>query len=373
MAAFSAEWKKMQTQSSRMQKAGKTLNGLGVTVTSIKSNLSYMGRYANVIRTLNSISADLKNQANLAQTMGNKLQEVSVTYKNTEQGLLGTSSVMPTVDKASDLPGDILSFDWKVDKLLWKGVGNFGTVGKAVAGFGEMVTGGVTYKTLLGGGGKAVSIFGDLAKNAYSEKPDYKKVLFGNWKKGGAVKTLKEWAADKPNPIAITGKTSTFSASIQKQLSDFTFENCKTVGDKIQVGTKWAGVAISGITNGISNYKEYQDGEITAQRAVAETVTETVVDLGIGMLATAGATALIGAAAPAVAVGVAAAGAVWAADAATRFFTNKYGKKERGLTECVSDAFLDGIENNYQVQVAGVLGNVFRANSLMAKWSAALS
>ena len=60
MAEFSAEWKKMQTQSSRMQKAGKTLNGLGVTVTSIKSNLSYMGRYANVIRTLNSISADLK-------------------------------------------------------------------------------------------------------------------------------------------------------------------------------------------------------------------------------------------------------------------------------------------------------------------------
>ena len=371
MAEFSAEWKKMQTQSSRMQKAGKTLNGLGVTVTSIKSNLSYMGRYANVIRTLNSISADLKNQANLAQTMGNKLQEVSVTYKNTEQGLLGTSSVMPTVGKASDLLGDKLSFDWKVDKLLWKGAGNFGTVGQAIAGFGEMVTGGVTYKTLLGGGGKAVSIFGDLAKNAYSKKPDYKKVLFGDWEKGGAVKKLKNWP-DISN-VAITGKASTFFASIQKQLSDFTFKNCETVGDKIQVGTKWAGVAISGITNGISNYKEYQDGEITAQRAVAETVTETAVDLGIGMFATAGATALIGASAPALAVGAAAAGAVWAADAATRFFTNKYGKKERGLTECVSDAILDGVENNYQVQAAGVLGNVFRANSLMAKWSAALS
>lgn len=374
MRGFSVQWKKLQSQSAIIQKTGKNLKGMGTTVASVKSNLNYMGRYGNVIRALNSISDELQIEANSIQSMGDTLQGVSAVYKNTEQELLGKSSVISVVEKASDVQGIIEAFDWKFDKLLWKSVGKFGVVGTAVAAFGEMCTGGVSYKTLLGGGSKAVGIFGDLAKNAYSEKPDYRKVLFGNAEKGGAVKSLKDWA-DK-NGTVITGKESMFSANIKKQLSEYSLKNCKNVGEKIKVGTKWAGVAFSGITNGISNYKEYQEKGITAERAVAETITETALDIGIGMVATAGATALLGASAPAVVVGVAAAGAVWAVDAATRFLTNKYAGEEKGFTEFVSDTVLDFGEkvNEVHTQVAKKVGNVFvNTGKSFAKWCTALA
>ncbi|MBO5303953.1 MAG: hypothetical protein J6A92_07885 [Lachnospiraceae bacterium] len=369
MSEFSVQWKKLQSQSSSVVHTGKNLKRMEHTVSSVKSNLKFMGKYANVTRALNSIAADLEKQGKQTVSLGETLQKISTVYNNAEQSLLGKNTVITVSSKARDISTEPVKFAWRVDKLLWKSIGKFGVVGTTIAAFGEMVTGGVDYKTLLGGTSKAIGVIGDLAKNAYSDKPDFKKVLFGDTTRGGAVKSLNEWA--EKNNISITGKGSTFSASIKKQLSEYSFKACKNVGDKIKVGAKWAGVALSGVTNAISNYKEH-NGFTT--RAAAETVTETAIDIGIGMAATAGATVLLGATAPAVAVGAVAVGAVWAVDTATKYLTGKFMGEEKGFTELVSDTVLDFGEKVVTEKVKKVkkIGSaIVNAGTSVAKWCTA--
>ena len=77
-------------------------------------------------------------------------------------------------------------------------------------------------------------------------------------------------------------------------LSSFTFKNAETIGDKVKVGAKWVGTGLSAITNGIDNHADYKKGEMSAERAVKETIMETVVDVGIGAAATATATVAVG-------------------------------------------------------------------------------
>ena len=236
-------------------------------------------------------------------------------------------------------------FDWKLTGNLWKVVENAGVVGKFASIFGTAATEGVDYKSLLGGAKKFVTVVGDLAKNAYSDTPNVKETLLGKWGKGSAFKgwdVAKQLVAGEKG-IGIGWATA--KESFFKQVSEFRFKKATTVGDKVKVGAKWAGVVFSATTNGISNYQEYKDGKISAKRAVAETITETAVDVAVGTLVTtavtAGAAALGFASAPAVVVGAVAVGVTWLADAGCRFLTKKYGGEEKSLTETLSDFILD--------------------------------
>lgn len=98
---------------------------------------------------------------------------------------------------------------------------------------------------------------------------------------------------------------------------------------------KWGiiGVGIDFVFNGIGNLKQYQAGEISASRAVVETVAETGTNLVISAGATAVATVLLPATAPAVAVAVTSAAVVWAADGLTKLITGG----DKGLGEVVSE------------------------------------
>lgn len=353
MGKFNVQWDKIQSKSSIVGSCGKSLEGMTVQVSSVKNNLNCMGRYTNVMNALNSLSNELHNEARTANLLGTKLQEVSILYKNTEQQIVAQWT---GIEKPSE------KFNWKQDNLIWNSIAKSGVIGTVVAAFGKMVTGGVDYRTLLGGANKFVTVLGDIAKNAYKDKPDYKKLLFGDWEKGGALRTLADWA--KKNKTTITSKKDIFTASISKQVSEYGFKGCQNVGDKIKVGTKWAGMALSGVMNGISNYEEYKTTGISAERAVAETITETLVDVGIGIVATAGATALLGASAPAVLVGATAVAATWALDAGTRALTKKYLNQEKGLTELVSDTYLDFKEFRYKCVKNAVQNGVKWCKSL---------
>ena len=114
----------------------------------------------------------------------------------------------------------------------------------------------------------------------------------------------------------------------------------KTASGKLNVkGTKVAGWALSLIANGFSNYEECSKGEISAGRAVTETVLETLIDIGKGAAITAGIAAgcaLIGFSAPAVVVGGIGVAVSVVAVAICEKLT---GEK---LTEFVSDKLIDG-------------------------------
>ena len=148
-----------------------------------------------------------------------------------------------------------------------------------------------------------------------------------------------------------------------------------TAGNAIK-GTKIAGWALALVANGFSNYEEFSKGEITGERAVAETVLETGIDIGKGALLAAGAAAgaaALGIAAPAVVVGGVAVAASAVLDFACKQLTGK------AVTELVSDTILDVGEAviNGAKEVASGIGNAVKdtftgavrsIGSILPKW-----
>lgn len=106
-----------------------------------------------------------------------------------------------------------------------------------------------------------------------------------------------------------------------------------------------AGVVLDLFANGCSNYDEYKRGDISAGRAVAETLVETGVDFvkdwAIGAAVTAGVAATIGSA-PVLVVGVATVAVSAGLDWASKKITYALTGEAKGVTELVSDALIDG-------------------------------
>jgi hypothetical protein len=228
-----------------------------------------------------------------------------------------------------------------------KGVGKVGVVGSFASTVYNMGTAIASGKSLKVAGGIVkvakdyLSRFGTLAKNAYDGK-SVKETLFGDWTKGGAVNSLFKTAAETTSAT----KGTIFKAAWAKEFKGYSFKNASNVGGKIKVATKWAGTALSAVTNYIDNVEEAKENGNSKGRIVAETISETAINVALGAAATAIATALLGAAAPAVAVDAVAAGAIGALDTATKAITSHFWGEEnkKGLTELISDGILDGGE-----------------------------
>lgn len=123
---------------------------------------------------------------------------------------------------------------------------------------------------------------------------------------------------------------------------DGPFKNYTAGG--VKSACAWIGLGLSAISNGLSNIEEAKTGKISAERAVAETVVETAVDVGtawaVGAAVTAGVAATIGSA-PVLLVGAATVGVTMGLDFACKKITGKLTGEEKGLTETVSDAICD--------------------------------
>ena len=226
-------------------------------------------------------------------------------------------------------------------ELFKKLVGKVGFVGGAasvVVDFAKGANDKSNYKmgkATVSGVKSFTTLIGDLASNAYkpASQQDWKKAFIGDWSTHSLLKNLSESA--KPVERIQTGAAKWWDA-IKKETSSYSMKNASTVGDKIKVGTKWAGVALSAVSNGIGNVEEH--GELNG-RAIAETIGETVADVAIGAVATAtvvGAAAAIGVSAPAVVVGAVSVGVVWVADKIVKAATGK-----RSTSEWISDSVLD--------------------------------
>lgn len=177
------------------------------------------------------------------------------------------------------------------------------------------------------------------------------------WKIGNAVgaKTAMTWwaknitglkplgrASSAKNIVTrfannLTNKTSPFNTQIRNVVDDFTGAN--GAGKAV---ASWGSVAVNGVLNWMSNKDEQaaSNGSMSDGRVVAETITETVVDTaltyGAGIVVGAAVTAVAGTvAAPGILV-VAASGALVAGvNAGVKAITGKT------TTEWVSDTILD--------------------------------
>lgn len=181
---------------------------------------------------------------------------------------------------------------------------------------------------------------------------DYKRYT----KIGRAIGSKNAMAAfwTKQLGIKATGYAST-ARSVQARFHNNLFNktspyNLKdsfgSLTGKKGVGTavaKWAGVALTGITNAYSNLEEQKEsnGQMSTGRVVAETISETAIDTVV----TCAGTAVVGAAITAVTGVVAAPVVVAVVTGVAIAGVNALVKKNTGktATEFVSDGILDGL------------------------------
>lgn len=181
---------------------------------------------------------------------------------------------------------------------------------------------------------------------------------YNNYKKiGNAVgaKTAMAWwaksitglkplgrASTAKNPFArfannLTNKTSPFNAQFKNVIDNF--KGANGIGKAV---SSWGAVAATGVLNWFSNKEEQanSNGTMSDGRVVAETITETVVDTaltyGAGIVVGAAITAVAGSVAVPGVVVVAASGAIIAGvNAGVQALTGK------STTEWISDGILD--------------------------------
>lgn len=211
-----------------------------------------------------------------------------------------------------------------LEKLFLASLGSFGSLGSNTAGIVQMFQNGVDKKTLIGMTKRLIKNFGNLADEAYKENPDWKRVFRGKYE----LQHKKGWEHALDN------------------LKNYRFSGKENIGEKIKVGTNWAGVAFSGILNAIDNYEEF--GTTKSKRFWEETLLETtfdiVEDLAVSSVVSLALTMLCGGT-TVVAVTAVTAGVIWAIDVANGYITEKLGGESKRAAEAVTDRILDGIES----------------------------
>lgn len=130
------------------------------------------------------------------------------------------------------------------------------------------------------------------------------------------------------------------SESWNKWLNGMNLGKQTTTAGKVGTVAKWGGYVLTALGNVVDNVEEYNgDVSMTVGRAVGETIVETGVDIGLSIGAGVLIAAALPATAPAIVVGAAAAGVVWAANEVCEWIT---GGDDLG--EVVANAVCDGVE-----------------------------
>lgn len=331
----------------RLGQAQSEIEAISKKVEIVKSNFQ---------RTIRQLDWDVKCEAdinNTAQKISQNLSSYTQAFKGYRHFLGEASSQYAKLDKEK---ANINLFPSAFDKFKNELKNEYG-IGDALAGAGYI---GTLYglsqdiknikspKDLWNALRKGWK-FGKDAKQTFL---NYKKIgnAVGNkqamtwWaKKVTGLKPLGRYSTAK-NPMMrfvnnLTNKTSPFNAQIKGAVGNFAGAN--GVGAAI---ASWGAVAINGILNWHSNKEEQanSNGQMTDGRVIAETITETAIDTGLMIGATAIAGAAVTAFFPMVSAGV----AVVAASGLIVAGINAGVKAIAGksFTEWASDAILDSLE-----------------------------
>ena len=268
-------------------------------------------------------------------------EQIKELYTGCEQDIIANGAAVSNHIQVADASG--------ADQSNWwdnAGVDAIKAVLDLLAGFGDGTTivGGIPLalvKALLDGDFTAKD-WGSLIKATGKSVTALIKNAKGidDWEKFWGLSTYKTLTTDAAAGwLNNAGKT--FADTFKDKFGVVDVD--ANTGAKSVSGAKAAGWALSLVANGFSNYEEYTkaNGAMSKGRAVAETISETLIDMGKGAALTAGvaaACAAAGVAAPAVVVAGGAVVLSLGIDYVGKAIT---GDKSFSLTEKLSDAILD--------------------------------
>lgn len=325
---------------------------------------------------------DEVNSSNLKTELGGGTQEFDKTihlktqsgenvtvyarYKDVNRWISNNSTIktLDTGVKKLSAMETILKYEKKIGKAEMDILGKFGTYGKQfsfpIALMKNLVDAdGITAKDI----GSSIKGLGNSVCGIIEYSFDKATKSAAELKGLGASPAIH---AAKPGAgwlERLNCGSSSFADTAKNKISPVSVKSGTKNIDAVKTGTKVAGWALSLVANGFSNYDEH--GGFT-KRMVAETVTETVIDIGKDVAIGAGialACGAVGFAAPVVVAGGMAVAASTFADIVCESLTNK------SVTETVSDflldkaipktsEFLSGVATSYSNAVCGWINKI---------------
>lgn len=296
-------------------------NNLFSRLQSVSSQLSSIeGRVSRIRGTVERGANNYRNADTLVTKWGTAV---------TNQFFGGISAVGNAALPLSGFNGKQTSDKTKIEKKstdkfslwswsdTWKMIENAGIVGALLSTVGGAITGGISVKNGLKTAKGATKVIENIAKAIPKDSTasfDWK-TLFGF------------------NSAITKNAPKTFGKAFGESIEKLKFGNAKTVSDKVAVGAKWAGYGLTAIATTYDNFTDTTENNSTG-RKIAESIGETTVKIGEGLVIGAGVTAAF-AGAPAVVVGAVTVGVAWVGDKICEVVTDK------DVAEFVSDSLLD--------------------------------
>ncbi len=334
---FSINISRANAMISQFEAEKNKLNNYRSSVQSVIANCPLSGSTKTaVIKALKTTAGNMEDESQSLLTMKTALEQIITDYLAVEEKLAGTAADLSggaSADGAQEsggTGGDGSSDEETSDSFwswsdLWSLLGKTGIGGGLIAAIGQLFTGGDAVSSVLKSLKSLTSVVDSTAKNGLSWE-----TLFGL------------------NAKITESTPTTFWGNLTDQAEKLKFSNAETVSDKISVGAKYAGYLLTGA---ITTYDNFTDPENTTfWRRAAESVGETAVKVGEGMLISAGVTTAFVAVgltgAPVLVVGGGTAGGMIGIDAAVEYFTGK------DAAEWVSDTVIDSA-----VSVANYVGD----------------
>lgn len=341
MAKYCIKYNDFQAQANSLRNISKDILKLEDRLISIANSMD--GRDSNMASLKRQVRSSGRNIPELffrVDSMVSSIVEITNIYQQAEKecytilddksifhDLITANNLLKMISEAGFL-GSVLSFPFNpLANWIDKGLFNFTTetgalgVAESAKDVYSLLKGLLKWKESNEGLKKLARILPEQAK-----KTAFKRLIGLNDAMGGAASKAGKWG---------TKFTNNFNKLKADELAEYNLKN----GAK--AAFKWVGISLDGIVNAFENYNEAKSGEISTERAVAETVLETTVDFSKDILIGAAVTAGIAAtftSAPVVVAGLVSCGINITVDWAFEKVTGK------DMTETVSDTVLDIVE-----------------------------
>ena len=296
-----------------------------------KGLFEVVGMFDEICKDCNQVKQVLAQSAwRIHNIVGNGSQ-YEQSFRELEQEIEKLERCQRNLRSAQRTLGDISNrydalsrtFEPDFKSLLFDNLNSFGAIGGGFTDLLDIIINGGDLESIVGLADTLYQTIGGLLEQRAKDAPDYLEVLRGDF----------------------TAESKDILELLKKNIKEYQFSKAEKVSEKVKVGTKWGGVAFTGIFNAIENYEEF--GTIHSKRFWEETLLETAVDvieetfvsaIVGGLLAAAG-ISVSGVAVAAVTVGV-----IWAVDVGCGYVQKAKGKESKRISETASDAFLDFIK-----------------------------
>lgn len=306
MAEIYANWKTMALGGEQLESCSAALGRCKCSVEEVRRQMNIALKiHTGISGNLSGIERELIAIRNGVKELKRGLTDAAYEYRSAEDKILGRPPEIKVDDK----------FQPDLEKLLKDVIGKFGAVGTFTHAIWGVVDPGDNPAWLT-------------ATNFIKDS------LAGLGETVKAVEdTTASWAA-KLFGFKLTDPPGTFAEAWGDEWGKYAFSSTSTTGEKIAVGARWVGVLATVAGNAYGNWKEYQSGDITASRAIQETILESGIDIVTDVAIKAALAAAFGAV-PAVAVAAGAVVVKWGLDTACEYFFDK------DLSELATDAIID--------------------------------